>query len=115
MSHRWFVAKQFFDSVPYPLTCHERQDGDFLMLVPSLHPEVVFLNRPGAFLYHQCDGQRTVLDVLKRYMVEHLRADRDEVAYEVMRILRQLESHSALYLLPPERYRRAGENAQVSS
>jgi len=104
---RWFVAKQFFDWVPHPLPCHERQDGDFLLLVPDLHPEMVFLNGPGAFLYKQCDGTRTLLDVLKRYMVEYLRADRDTVAWEVVTLLRLMEGYYVVYLLPPASCREA--------
>ena len=102
MSHRWYIAKLFFDWIPYPLPGYEREDGDFLLVVPQLHPEMVFLNREGAFLYHQCDGKRTVKDVLQRYMVKYLRADRDNVAYEVVSLLRQMEGLSTLYLLPPE-------------
>jgi hypothetical protein len=101
MSHRWYVTKLFFDWVPFPLPGYERKDGDFILFVPDLHPEVIYLNGPGAFLLHQCDGTRTVKEIMTRYMVEFLRSDRDDVGYEVVSLLRQLEALSAIYLLPP--------------
>lgn len=114
MNERWHTSKLFFDWVPLPLPAHERQDGDFLLLIPDLHPEMVFLNGPGAFLYHQCDGERTMLDVLKRYMVEYLRADREDVAWEVISLLRQMEGFYALYLLPPTSCREAADELAES-
>ncbi len=103
MNDLWFVSRLFFDLVPYPLPVKCRQDGDFLITIPDYHPEILYLNRPSAFLLGQCDGQKTVLDLLKAYMVEFLRSDRDSVAYEVVRALRRLELAAAIVLLPKDR------------
>lgn len=101
MRHRWYVTKLFFDWVPHPLPCHEREDGDFLLVVPDMHPEMVFFNAQGAFLLHQCDGKRTVKEILIRYMTEFMRLDRDAVGYEVIALLRQMEALATICLLPP--------------
>ena len=77
-----------------------REDGDFLLIVQKVQPEVIYLNEPGAFVFRQCDGQTTVGEIVKRYMVKYLRADRGRAAYEVLQVLRQLDRRLALTLLP---------------
>ncbi len=102
MTHRWFIAKMFFDLVPLPLPAEVRPDGDFLMVVPDLRPEVLYLNLPGSLVFKACDGRRTVKDVVVAYMAEQLRADRDNAAYEVVKTLRHLEQRMAILLATPE-------------
>lgn len=100
--HRWFIAKMFFDWVPIPLPAYTRKDGDFLLAQPRDYPEMIYLNKPGAFILEQCDGQTSVESILKRYMVEFLRSDRAAVAYEVIQVLRQLDRRLIVYFGSPE-------------
>jgi hypothetical protein len=109
MSDLWFISSLFFDLVPHPLPVQCREDGEFLITIPQCHREILYLNRPGSFLLRKCDGRRTILDVLKAYMVEFLRADRDTVAYEVVRALRRLELAAAIVLLPKDRALETGK------
>jgi hypothetical protein len=102
MPHRWFVAKLFFDWVPTPLPFYQRQDGNFLLVQPRCYPEVVYLNRLGAFILDRCDGATNVESIVKQYMVEYLRADRGAAAYEVVQVLRQLDRRLIVLLAPPE-------------
>lgn len=102
MNHVWSFCKLFFEWIPHRLPLSYRLDGDFLLVLPRLHPEVVYLNRPAAFVLEQCDGKTTVIEILKRYMVEFLRADRGPAAWEVLKVLRQLERRLAIDLIPPE-------------
>lgn len=100
--HRWIIAKLFFGWVPIPLPAYTRQDGNFLLAQPRSYPEMVYLNKPGAFILEQCDGQTDVVTILKRYMVQYLRADRATAAYEVVQVLRQLDRRLLILFTPPE-------------
>jgi len=100
----WFVSKLFFDWIPHPLPAKVREDGGFVLVLPDLYPEVMYLNHAGAFIYRAVDGKLTVEDIVKSYMVEFLRGDRGPAAYEVVRALRQMEHHAAVVLMPPARF-----------
>lgn len=103
MPHLWSIAKLFFDWIPVPLSIYIRRDGDFLLAQPRCYPEVVYLNKQGSFLLDQCDGKTDVRTILKRYMVEYLRADRGTAAYEVVQVMRQLDQRYIILFVPPEK------------
>ena len=109
MSGVWHIAKMFFDWTPHTLPADAREDNGFLLVVPQLHPEIVYLNEVAAFILGQCDGKLTVLDILKRYMVRNLRSDRSAAAWEVLKVLRMLERRLVVDFLPPAQDAPAGD------
>lgn len=102
MDSRWYIVKKYFDWVPESFPYSSRDDGDFTLVIPNLHPEMICLNRATFFIFNQCDGKATVFDILCRYMVKFLRADREEAAWEVIKVLRQLDLRLAIDFCPSD-------------
>lgn len=70
---------------------HELDENGETVLFDKQGSRLLVLNAVGAGVWHLCDGNRTVDDIVSE-ILETLPADRDQVRTDVEAFLRELES-----------------------
>lgn len=82
------------DLIPYSKAIKSRQDGDFLILVNSIC-DYQFLNETAKDIYLQCDGNKTIDDILL-YLVNSYDADIEILKSDLISIIRDLQCNDLL-------------------